>query len=399
MSDVHDLSTVPPSDSPEEAQAEAAPKPPAQRLTVEFTASGRDYLWLWLVNTVLTVLSLGLYWPFARTRRQAYFYAHTRVGADALSFDGDPWTLFQTHLLLLGLATLYGMVYLFMPQLSWLPALLLALLGPALWHSALVFRLRHTRWRGERLGFAGSLQDAYGILLPLCLMPLWVVGLGAMNAIPSWDDLTQTELLWGPVGITLAGMFLAFPWLMAQLHSFKNSGCMFKSERTQLGQSKVQWSLYLLYFKMLGITLALIAAFTALAALSVAAGMEESLAGWMLAPYLVLPLVLGPYFKARAQNLLWHGTGNSHFGIQSHLRFRDMFKLSLQNGLLIALTLGLFWPFAVVRSTRLRLSAMAVQVLDGPPPAQVQASPSPSELATEAPSSAADEISDAKLAL
>ena len=37
-------------------------------------------------------------------------------------------------------------------------------------------------------------------------------------------------------------------------------------------------------------------------------------------------------------------------------------RVNIVNWVLIALTLGLFWPFAKVRSARIRLEAMSVQV-------------------------------------
>jgi uncharacterized membrane protein YjgN (DUF898 family) len=78
-------------------------------------------------------------------------------------------------MLLIVLCMLNGLVYLFRPELLWLPALLLALLWPALWQASLVFRFSHTQWRGVNLGFAGTVTQAYGVMLPLCLPALFGV--------------------------------------------------------------------------------------------------------------------------------------------------------------------------------------------------------------------------------
>ena len=47
---------------------------------------------------------------------------------------------------------------------------------------------------------------------------------------------------------------------------------------------------------------------------------------------------------------------------QSQLRFRSLFRVTLVNWLLIVTTLGLYWPFAKVRTARVKLEAMAVDV-------------------------------------
>jgi uncharacterized membrane protein YjgN (DUF898 family) len=67
-----------------------------------------------------------------------------------------------------------------------------------------------------------------------------------------------------------------------------------------------------------------------------------------------------PYFTSRMQNLVWSKTGNRQFRFQSALTFRSALKLTFKNWLLIALTLGLYWPFAAVAMARLKLEAMAV---------------------------------------
>jgi uncharacterized membrane protein YjgN (DUF898 family) len=67
-----------------------------------------------------------------------------------------------------------------------------------------------------------------------------------------------------------------------------------------------------------------------------------------------------PYFAARMQNLVWSKTGSREFRFQSDLTFRSALKLTIKNWLLIGLTLGLYWPFAAVAMTRLKLQAIAV---------------------------------------
>jgi len=78
--------------------------------------------------------------------------------------------------------------------------------------------------------------------------------------------------------------------------------------------------------------------------------------------YLAIPLVLNPYLTSRRQNLLWSNTRSSRLHFSTRLRFGPLFRLNAANWLLIALTLGLYWPFARVRTARLRLESVAVEI-------------------------------------
>jgi uncharacterized membrane protein YjgN (DUF898 family) len=60
------------------------------------------------------------------------------------------------------------------------------------------------------------------------------------------------------------------------------------------------------------------------------------------------------------QNMVWTATRSQSIGFESRLRFRSLMWLTLKNWVLVALTLGLFRPFAAVNTARLRLQAMTV---------------------------------------
>ena len=49
----------------------------SQRLT--FTGSGGEYFKIWIVNLLLTIVTLGIYSAWAKVRRNEYFYRHTRL--------------------------------------------------------------------------------------------------------------------------------------------------------------------------------------------------------------------------------------------------------------------------------------------------------------------------------
>ena len=83
-----------------------------------------------------------------------------------------------------------------------------------------------------------------------------------------------------------------------------------------------------------------------------------------IVPFLLALLVMfgvAPWWTTRLQNLVWTKTGNSQMRFVSRLSFRSMLWLSVKNGLLTAVTLGLYWPFAAVATARLRLEAVHIR--------------------------------------
>lgn len=366
MTDLTDAQTVPPSPGvpaemgglPEQAGNASL----VQTMGLRFTGSGSEYFRIWIVNLLLTLVTLSLYWPFARARRMVYFHRNTLVGSDALGFHADPWKMFRGYLLMLVLGGVYFGVSTFVPELAWLPFLVLAVLWPVLWRSSLMFRLRNTSWRGVRFEFEGSLRGAYGVMLPLFLPAVVLVAAGAMAEVPDQAQTMWAQPLLVLVGMTTLVFLLVFPWLMARLHAFQHSGYVFTGQRTTLAVGKITGALYFIGLKMIGIVLALSLVAAGMAALMGAAMGPTTVVAVLTLIYLALPLVLLPYFKTRVQNLLWRNTRSEQVVIHSTLRFRDMFKVNLVNWLLIVVTLGFYWPFAAVRLARLRLEAMAVEV-------------------------------------
>jgi uncharacterized membrane protein YjgN (DUF898 family) len=72
------------------------------------------------------------------------------------------------------------------------------------------------------------------------------------------------------------------------------------------------------------------------------------------------PLFAWGFLSARLQNLLWTGTRSQQLVFLSRLSARSLGWLNLKSGLLTIVTLGMYRPFAVVASTRLKLHAVRI---------------------------------------
>ncbi|MBT9462945.1 YjgN family protein [Hydrogenophaga sp.] len=341
---------------------------PTQTLDIRFTGSGSEYFRIWIVNLLLTLITLTLYWPFARARRLAYFQNNTLVGKDPLGFHGDPWKMFRGYLLMLLFGVSYWVVSNFAPALSWIPLLVLAGLWPALWRASLQFRLRNTSWRGVRMSFEGDLKGAYLCMLPF-FIPVLAFGLVVALIVPDLQaskDGAAGAMIASAMSLLVMAMVAMSPWLMARVKQYQHGGYVFAQEHAQLKAGA--GAFYGFSFRVAGVSLLCTAVLAGVGGIVVLMLGSSTGATMVVLPlllalgYLVFPLVLVPYTTSRLQNLLWSNTRSARIHFDSQLKFAPLMSLTAKNWLLIALTLGLYWPFAKVHTARLRLEAMEIAV-------------------------------------
>ncbi|MFW2355198.1 YjgN family protein [Hydrogenophaga sp.] len=340
----------------------------AQTLDIRFTGSGSEYFRIWIVNLLLTLITFTLYWPFARARRLAYFQNNTLVGRDPLGFHGDPWKMFRGYLLMVMFGVSYWAVSNLAPALAWVPLLLLAVLWPALWRASLQFRLRNTSWRGVRMSFEGDLKGAYLCMLPF-FIPVVLIGMvfGVVASAMQGAEAGAAGAVFAAVtGVVVLAMTALSPWLLARIKRYQHGGYAFAQERTRLDAGL--GAFYGFSFRAMGVSFLCTALLAGLGAIVAAAAGGFSGAAVIMLPfllalaYLVFPLLLVPYTTSRLQNLLWANTRSRRIRFDSQLQFAPLVALTAKNWLFIALTLGLYWPFAKVHTARMRLEAMGVSV-------------------------------------
>jgi uncharacterized membrane protein YjgN (DUF898 family) len=340
--------------------------PREHKLDIRFTGSGSEYFRIWIVNLLLTLVTLGLYYPWAKVRRLRYFYGNTLVGHHPLDFHGDPKTMLRGYVLVAVMFVLYSVAGNFSPVAGLVAFILLAAIWPALLKSSMQFRLANTSWRGLRFRFVGGLGQAYAAFLPMFLPGLFFVA--AFAAIdpehpPAWYAAFAGS-------VTLASLLVA-PWLWWKLKKYQHDHYAFGPWQTRLTAGRASfYGVFLKTFAMFMLAGALLATLIGLVAVLGGGAWARGESGGMLgvlmgmvflfAGLVVVQLVPRPYFVSRMQNLLWSRTGNESIRFGSELRFWPLFGLTLKNWLLVLLTLGLYWPFAAVAMQRLRVEAVSV---------------------------------------
>ena len=179
--------------SPATTAVAPPPQGPAKRsiqpYRVAFTGVGAEYFRVWVVNVLLSIVTLSLYTPWARRRTAQYFYGHTTLAHSPLEFVAEIRRMVFGFLVYFSLYAAYELAsYTEQELATTLLAGGFAVLTPFVWGSAMRFRYRATRWRGIRLAFVASWKEVYLASWPVfAIAALWVGLYFGIDALaPAW---------------------------------------------------------------------------------------------------------------------------------------------------------------------------------------------------------------------
>src|SRR5688572_20741131 len=84
------------------AEFSAAPSAQSQQralIPFEFRGSGSEYFRIWIVNLLLTIVTLGIYSAWAKVRRLRYFYGNTYLDGHSFEYHGLPMQILKGRLI------------------------------------------------------------------------------------------------------------------------------------------------------------------------------------------------------------------------------------------------------------------------------------------------------------
>jgi len=181
-----------------------------------FTGRGSDLFAVLIVNWLLTMLTLGLYYPWAKARRLQYYYEHTELDGHPLHFHGSGRELFVGFILAVGLLVLLYVGFLGLvltgaeaPAFLLLFGGLLALV-PLILHGTYRYRAARSSWRGIRFGYRGGRGALYSIFLRDGLLTVLTLGIYSSWFVMHLRNYVLGNLRWGSSRFTYRGDGLAF---------------------------------------------------------------------------------------------------------------------------------------------------------------------------------------------
>lgn len=359
---------------------------------LRFSGTGGEYFRVWIVNLLLSIITLGLYTPWARRRTARYFYDHTQIAGSPLEFTAPLRKMVVSFILF---ALLY-LAYKIAAETGQDTMVLVFIIGaaalaPYIWGSAMRFRLASTRWRGLQLHFAASWKDVYLASWPLFLMAaIWVgisFGLDMLAAdlpaqrrsargIPALPHLNASM-----IGLIALGGLLSVLCIIRVEFNYKSLLVL----RAGIGQQRGRWKpvygdfvriwVATIVVFLLGVALILAIGTSAIYTLQAMFQQVRGPALFILVFLVVIGVFLGlvlasaparAYREARLFRLIWSNVGLGQIArFKCDLRHWAFVRLRIKNILLTLLTLGFYRPYARVSEYRLKADSVTLHVKGG----------------------------------
>jgi len=258
-----------------------------------------------LVNFFFTIITLGLYYPWAKAKLLQYFYSETELHGSRFVFHGTGKEMFRGYIKIFILfIVLFGSMQLF--KLLGEPTLLLIgtvvfyfvflSLIPLAIHGVMRYRLSRTSWRGIHFGYRGNLGELYKLYIKGVLFTIFTLG-------------------------------FYYPWMTVSLRKYVLAHTRFGNiEFEFIGEGST-----LLGLHISGLFLSIITI------------------------YIYIPWYLISIKNFEINNTKVIQNGHSH-SIQSTMRGGSFFGLNVTNFFILIFTLGLGMPLVIIRNMKYYLS-------------------------------------------
>ncbi len=312
------------------ASAPPAAAPPAaisaskeeRRLPFEFTGTGGEFFRIWIVNRLLSIVTLGIYSAWAKVRTNRYFHGNTRLDGNSFEYLADPVKILKGRLIAFALFVVAFVAEKISPFLSVAFSLLLFFALPWIVVRGLSFRNQNVAWRGVRFGFDGRVGEGVKVFV-----------------------------LWPLVGVFTLGLLL--PLAIRRQQQFVIGNSRYGATRFEFSAGAKPF--YVLY----GVSLLIgLAGFAAMHAANLIHPVLN---------FLVMALTyfaIFAYFKATYTNLIYRHTLLAEHRLDADYHLGSYLALVVVNGLLIVLTLGFFAPWAKVRTARYAAEHICLHTTD-----------------------------------
>lgn len=303
-----------------------------------FAGNASEYFGIWIVNILLTIVTLGIYSAWAKVRRNRYFYGNTVIMGHGFEYHARGKQILIGRLIVFGFLIVLNISSHVTPLALLLVWPITLVMFPWFLMRGLRFNARVTSYRNVRFDFVGT----YG---------------GAFKAV----------FLGGFITIISVGLLspVATRWFYKYVFDNLRYGDRPFSTAPRLG------AIYKAFFGMIavGLVCGLVIGIGS-GVLNVSSWFPASSMGGGVKPAdigivvgLCTYIFAGLYYHATIRNIIWSATMIDHrHQLRSDLGRRRYAWIAISNVVVTVVTLGLMRPWAAVRMQRFLTEHTAINV-------------------------------------
>jgi uncharacterized membrane protein YjgN (DUF898 family) len=358
--------------------------------TFKFEGSGTEYFKIWIVNVLLTILTLGIYYPWAKVRNKRYFYANMTQGGRGFEYHATGKQLIVGYLIAMVLLITYIGVQKVSPIGSLIVLLVFFVAVPWIIWRSLKFNARMTSFSNVHFSFDGGLKSSYVnfFLYPfLFFLSIYSfpIALGFFNGLGNTPSGSLILIL-GIVAVVFA--FYTFGLMKQKNFTYIITGMRYGQGefnadyeiRPFIGMALMSVLLFLGVMMVIMIIAAgALATFVGIENLSMIQAnlgqesqSQEAMA--MILPY-IMSIYIGVIIASMITMAYWVATHRKYVFEQATLDGKITFGSTLKstplawvmvsNFLLLIMTLGFAYPWTKVRMAKLMVENTSVDVAEG----------------------------------
>jgi len=299
----------------------------------EFHGKTGEFFKIWIVNLMLSIVTLGIYSAWAKVRTRQYFYSNTLLMNTPFDYLADPIKILKGRLLALAVILIYSFSAIISPLIQAGIMLIFIPLFPWIIIKALKFNLYNSAYRNIRFHFSAEYLKALLIFVGLPILVALTAG-------------------------------LAYPYFNRERKNFILQNSAYGTHKFEFSATTSQF--YSVYLKTLAvIIIALIFLGAMYFVIPMAIPMDKSVVG-VYVPIIIifmfypaLMIVFG-YLYTTIANLTINHTQLKTYQFESNLETGKICWLFFSNIVAIICSFGLLIPWAMIRTAKYRISCLAV---------------------------------------
>lgn len=305
-------------------------------VSFNFHGNSSEFFGIWIVNVLLTIVTLGIYSAWAKVRTNQYFYGNTELDSHRFAYLAKPLDILKGRIIAVLLFGGYSFLSAVYPIAGAIFAIILMILSPWLICVSMRFNLRMTSYRNVRFNFTGKYLHAFLYLFILPIVGLFTFG-------------------------------LAFPFVLCKIDKFLLSNVQYGDKQLDADIGAEQYYITFLIMMCVG------------GAIGMAFGLIGTVVGGMfglsledfaegestlnasisimlivgMGLYLLFITAMSAYYQATIRNYILNNTTLEDVAkFTSHYKIMSFMMLLFTNLLAVVFSFGLAYPWVKVRSTQ-----------------------------------------------
>jgi uncharacterized membrane protein YjgN (DUF898 family) len=290
---------------------------------IEFRGDGMEYFKIWIVNVLLTIVTLGIYSAWAKVRNNRYFYSNMYIENDNFRYLAEPMTILKGRLIAIAALIFYSIASAVSPTFGLILAVILILAIPELINRSLAFNHRMSAFKNIQFRFKASYFEAFMVMY-----------------------------IWPLLGMLTLGIL--YPMAMLKMHQYMTKNSSYGTTNFDYSATYKDYGVIFLTIIGVGIMVGLpIWAITAFIP-------SLSIVSVIMVAALYIGIIL--FFIVKLNNVFYANLSILDHRFTANLTMLGLFKVLLINTGLTIITLGLYAPAAKVRLTKYFCSCITMEI-------------------------------------